>query len=147
MEHFHSRGQHTCKFIGTKGLNFYRRKEVNSHANALSVEVKLQLPSLFSEMTKKALSKSDSFLVLLNLSFLPTTTRAPPHLFFMRETSQGGEEMAGALRCFAKEMLFFFLTCFLKRHTYIFIRRFERLMKGTLNGKFPFVRLTIYGLS
>ena len=34
IERFHSRGQHVCKFIGTKE-NVYRRKEFNSHRTGL----------------------------------------------------------------------------------------------------------------
>ena len=34
IERFHSRGQHLCKFIGTKE-NVYIRKEFNSHRTGL----------------------------------------------------------------------------------------------------------------
>lgn len=85
-------------------------------------------------MTKKALSKSDSFLLVSNLSFLTTTSRAQPGNVICSSYAR-----VVRLEVLAKEALF--LTSLVFSKPYVDILNticFETLIKGTFNGKFPF---------
>ena len=76
---FHSRGQHLCKFIGTKE-SVYIRKEFNSHRTKFWDTINMAAVSLFWDTNMAAVTSCENTLRLLE-SRAPCLIRVPATRF------------------------------------------------------------------
>ena len=71
IECFHSRGQHLCKFIGTK-QSVCIRKEFNSHRQTAVIQLTLTLKMTTAQVVETSVTVNNNWTVLFRTTFTRT---------------------------------------------------------------------------